>query len=71
MTEQELLDEITLVSTAIHHILKTGQKYELGTGQSKRVFEAAQLDSLRSLRKELQLELSELSTGGAGTALGF
>ena len=71
MTEQEILDEITLVSTAIHNLLKTGQKYEIGTGQSKRVFEMADLDKLKALRYDLQRDLVDLQNDGGGVVLGY
>lgn len=70
MTETELTAEIAVVNTAITNILLTGQKYEIGSGPSKRVFEAAQLDSLRSYRTELQLQLKDVQETG-GLVLGF
>jgi hypothetical protein len=44
MSEQELLDEIELISTAIRKVLLVGEEYEVGTGQSKRTFIFAVLD---------------------------
>jgi hypothetical protein len=70
MTEAELEAEIALVTTAISNILKTGQKYEINSGQSKRVFEAADLDKLRNYRTELRIELQSLQ-GSSGLVLGF
>lgn len=71
MTEDELLDEITLISTAIQHIYKTGQKYEIGTGPSKRVFEAASYKDLTEERRRLQIELQNVQNCGGGVVLGF
>lgn len=71
MTEEELIEEITLLTTAIHNIYKTGQKYEIGTGQSKRVFEAASYKDLKKEKKELMGDLATLNAGGAGTVLGY
>lgn len=72
MTESELLAEIQLVSTAISNVLKTGKRYEIGTGASRRIFEFTELGSLRNYRKELQREYDELySDYGIGSMLGF
>ena len=71
MTEAELLAEITAISTAINNIMITGQKYEIGTGSSKRIYEYADLNSLREYRRELQRDLVSLTDGGGGVLLGF
>ena len=71
MTEAEILEEITAVSTAIKNIMITGQSYEIGTGSSKRVYTYVSLDSLREYRRELQRDLASLTDGGGGILLGF
>lgn len=70
MSEDELDTEITLVSTAITNILKTGQKYEIGSGTSKRVFEVANINNLIKYRNSLRLELKSLQ-GNSGMQLGY
>lgn len=69
MTEQELIAEISLVTTAISKIIQTGEKYEIHTGSSKRIFEA-DLDKWRDYRRELNRELAEV-TGTSGVVTGF
>ena len=71
MTELELETEIALLTLAISHILQTGQKYELGTGQSRRTFEAGDLDSLVALRDKNRQDLYSLQNGGRGMVIGF
>lgn len=70
MTEDELTAEIAIVSIAITNILKTGQEYAIGSGPSSRTFKAAEIDSLRNYRTELQLQLQTVQ-GKGGLALGF
>lgn len=70
MTEEEIVEELAIVNAAIRSILKLGKKYEIGTGPSKRVFEAEDLDKLRSLRTELKIELSQ-AQGTSGIVVGY
>ncbi len=70
MTEEEITAELALVNTAISNLLKTGKKYEIGSGSSKRVFEMSDLDELRAYRSELTRKLNELD-GSSGLVLGF
>jgi hypothetical protein len=71
MSEQELLDEIELISTAIRKVLLVGEEYEVGTGQSKRTFKFAELDKLREYRTSLQSDLVAIQNGGRGSVWGF
>ena len=69
-TEEEIKAELEIVCTAITHIMLTGQKYETGSGASKRVFENAALSELRSYRVELENKLKG-TQGQSGMLLGF
>jgi hypothetical protein len=70
MTEAQIIAEIALIEMAISNILKTGQKYEVGSGASKRIFEAANIDSLRDYKLSLENKLSDVS-GNSGILAGF
>lgn len=60
MTESEITAELALVTTAIQNLLKTGSRYEVGTGPSRRVFEMAELPDLQALRASLSRKLLEV-----------
>ena len=70
MTEDEITEEIILVTTAIHNLLKTGLKYEIGTGSSRRIFEMSDLKDLRLMRTSLSQKLRAIQ-GESGLVLGF
>ena len=70
MTEDEINAELSIVKTAITNLLKTGKKYELGSGASKRVFEMTDLKDLREYRTELNQQLKDVE-GTSGMVLGF
>jgi len=70
MTENEITVEITIVETAIRNIMLTGQKYEIGTGPSKRTFEAANLNDMRSYLTSLKNDLYA-EQGDSGIQVGF
>ena len=57
---EELNSELALLNTAIKNIIQTGDKYEIGTGSSKRVFEA-DLDKWRKIRNNIRLEIKNLN----------
>lgn len=71
MTEAEILAEISLITTAIQNIYTTGQNYEVGTGASKRIFAAANYDSLTKQRTELYRDLANIDNPGGGVMLGY
>jgi len=64
----ELETELALLNTAIKHIIKTGERYEVGTGSSKRIFEA-DLGKYRKMRNEIRLELKQYGDN-AGIVVG-
>jgi len=70
MTEAEITVELGIISSAITNIALTGQRYEIGTGPSKRVFEAADLNDLISYRSSLENQLKD-ATGNSGMSVGF
>lgn len=70
MTEAELIEEIAMVTRAIHDILQGGQGYMIGTGGSQRQVTNANLPELRKMRSDLRRELAEMSDDGAGMTLG-
>ena len=65
MTNAELLAvynaELLLINDAIAHVYKTGQRYEIGTGSSKRVFET-DINVLNESRRKLLMQISQLDT---------
>jgi len=69
-TEDEIEAEIVIIRTAIRNIALTGQKYEIGTGPSKRTFEAADINNLRDYLAQLKGELQEFNEE-SGCQLGF
>ncbi len=70
MTEAEITAELAIVTTAIENLLKTGQRYEIISGSSRRVFEVADLKDLRDLRYSLGQDLLNVQ-GTSGLVLGF
>ena len=70
MTEAEITAELAIVTTAIENLLQTGQRYEIGSGASRRVFEMADLQKLRDLRYSLDQDLLNVQ-GASGLVLGF
>lgn len=70
MTEAEITAELAIVTTAIENLLQTGQRYEIGSGASRRVFEMADLQKLRDLRYSLDQDLLNVQ-GTSGLVLGF
>jgi len=56
MTEAELIAEIALVQTAISNVARTGERYVIGTGPSRREFEN-DLGHLRLYLAELKRDL--------------
>lgn len=70
MTEEEVRAELALVNTAILNILKTGKRYVIESGPSRREFEAEKLDEYRNLRAELERRLTSF-TGYSGFVGGF
>ena len=69
-TEDEINAELEIVSTAITNIMLTGQKYEIGSGPSKRVFEAANINNLQKYRSSLNRQLKSVQ-GKSGMQIGF
>ncbi len=70
MTEEEINAELALVTLAISNLLKTGQRYEVESSGSRRVFEMSDLKDLRTLRNELTGMLADCQ-GTSGLVLGF
>ena len=70
MAEQEILDEIAVVNTAIRNIMLTGQEYTIKSEGSERTFKAADIDKLRSWRNELNQQLQD-EQGTSGILVGF
>ena len=70
MTEDEINAELLIINTAIRNIMLVGQEYETGSGSSRRVFKATDIDKLRKYRQELNRELKQL-TGLSGVVVGF
>lgn len=70
MTEEEILQEITDVSTAISNMMKTGQEYEIESAKSRRKFKGFGLKELQEYRSGLQLQLRNVD-GSSGLVLGF
>ena len=68
MTDAELITqleiELSLVNDAIAHVLKTGERYEIGTGSSRRVFEA-DLTKLRKMQNDIRAQLRTLDDDDA------
>ena len=69
MTEDEILAEIAIVQTAITNISLTGQRYVVGTGASRREFEA-DLNKLRAYKTQLYNDLREVQQT-SGLQVGF
>ena len=69
MTEDEILAEIAIVQTAITNIMLTGQRYVVGTGSSRREFEA-DLNKLRAYKTQLYNDLREVQQT-SGLQVGF
>lgn len=69
-TATEIQADIDIFREAIRNIALTGQKYEIGSGPSKRVFEAADLDKLRDYLASLENELANVN-GTSGVLVGF
>ena len=69
-TESELEAEILVWRTAISNIAKTGKRYEIGTGSSKIVFEAADLKDMREYLYDLEQQLRDLNET-SGVNVGF
>lgn len=70
MSEAEILEEIQIFRTAIKNIALTGQRYEIGSGASKRVFEAADLQAMKLYLTDLNNELA-IARGNAGIQIGY
>ena len=70
LTATQIQTKIDLYEDAIDNILLTGQRYEIGSGTSKRVFEAADIDKLQSLVDRLYMKLDEVSET-SGSQVGF
>jgi len=64
----ELETELALLNTAIQHIIKTGERYEVGTGSSKRTFEV-DLDKYVKMRAGIRRELRQFEDN-AGIVVG-
>ena len=71
MTEDEILEEIAIYTALIKQIPVIGQKYEVGTGQSKRIFENVDLKTAIDYRKSLYRDLADVQNGGGGMVLQF
>ena len=69
-TATEIQADIDIFRIAIRNIALTGQRYEIGTGPSKRVFEAADLDILKGYLADLERELDDVN-GNSGVLVGF
>lgn len=69
-TATEIQADIDIFRTAIRNIALTGQRYEIGTGPSKRIFEAADLDNLKGYLADLERELDDVN-GNSGVLVGF
>ena len=69
-TEAEYTEEISIVSTAIRNLIRTGQEYEIGSGNSRRTFEHADIDKLIKYRNSLNMELKTFN-GVSGMQVGF
>ena len=70
MTEAAITAELAIVTTAIENLLKTGKRYEIISGSSRRVFEMEDLKDLRDLRYSLEQDLLNVQ-GTSGLVLGF
>lgn len=69
MTEDELIAEIAIIRTAISHIAQTGERYVIGTGPSRREFEAS-IPHLRDYLTSLQRDLADVQLE-SGVMVGF
>jgi hypothetical protein len=70
MGEDEILEEIAIYTALIKQVPQIGQKYEVGTGQSKRIFENIDLKLAISHRRDLYKQLDDLS-GCSGIVAGY
>ena len=70
MTEAEILANIALINQAISDILQAGERYEIGTGPSKRITEMPDLDKLYKQKAYLTQDL-EAIRGTSGTLLWY
>jgi hypothetical protein len=65
LTNAELLAiynaELLLLNAAIAHVYKTGQRYIIGTGASKREFES-DINALNDQRRKLIVQINQLDT---------
>ncbi len=57
---EELNAELALLNTAIKNIIQTGERYEVGTGSSKRIFEVESLQKWKNVRDQIRLEIKAL-----------
>ena len=69
-TAEQIQAKIDAYELAIENILLTGQKYEIGSGASKRTFEATDIEKLENYVSKLYLKLSEVNCT-SGTQVGF
>lgn len=69
MTEDEINAEIIIVQTAITNIIQTGERYVIGTGPSRREFEA-DLDKWRNYLNSLKQDL-QAAQYNDGVQVGF
>jgi len=63
-TKEELIEQIKAIDSSIADIL-TAQKYTKETGQSNQSVEKANLNNMRSLRREIMARLDKLN-GSSG-----
>lgn len=70
MTQAEIEAQLDDVNTAITNLLKTGRRYVIGSGASRREFEQSDLPKLRELRAELSNAL-KASNDESGLVMGF
>ena len=68
MTEAEILAEIAEITTALSHIRKGGQSYQISTGGSTRNVTLADYETLRKERARLYQDLAEVQ-GDAGMTM--
>jgi len=70
LTEAELTTRIAEVEDAIHRMLLLGKEYEVGSGPTKRIFKAEDLDRLTEYKAGLESQLLAVQ-GSNGLLAGF
>ena len=71
MTEEQILEEIAIYTALILQVPKIGQKYEIGTGASKRIFENVDLQTAIDHRTDLYRQLATEQDCGGGMVLQY